>query len=33
VIRKQRWALQEPDRFYAGDIDVDWQADQEAAGR
>lgn len=33
VIRKQRWALQEPDRFYAGDIDLDWQAEQQAAGR
>lgn len=33
LIRKQRWALSEPDRFYAGDIDLDWQDEQRAAGR
>lgn len=33
LIRKQRWALNEPDRFYAGDIDFAWQAEQQAAGR
>lgn len=27
------WALNEPDRFYAGDIDLDWQAVQRTAGR
>ncbi|MEX2549148.1 MAG: hypothetical protein WD638_02890 [Nitriliruptoraceae bacterium] len=33
LIRKQRWALSEPDRFYAGKIDQDWQKEQRAAGR
>lgn len=33
LIRKQRWALAEPERFYAGDIDFDWQDRQRAAGR
>lgn len=33
LIRKQRWALEEPDRFYAGDIDAAWQDEQCAAGR
>jgi len=33
LIRKQRWALSDPDRFYAGDIDLDWQEEQRQAGR
>lgn len=33
LIRKQRWALDEPGRFYAGMIDTDWQKEQVAAGR
>lgn len=33
LIRKQRWALREPERFYAGDVDLDWQKEQRAAGR
>lgn len=33
LIRKQRWALNQPDRFYAGDIDLAWQDEQRATGR
>ena len=33
LIRKQRWALREPERFYDGEIDIAWQAEQQAAGR
>lgn len=28
IIRKQLWALEHPDRFYAGEIDLDWQRQQ-----
>jgi len=27
LIRKQRWALENPDKFYNGDIDTKWQRD------
>jgi len=30
--RKQRWALRHPERFYAGDIDREWQRSQVAEG-
>lgn len=33
LIRKQRWALTHPDRFYAGEIDTAWQTQQRALGR
>ena len=29
-IRKQMWALETPDAFYAGDVDYDWQKEQMA---
>jgi hypothetical protein len=32
LIRKQRWALEHPDRFYDGMIDTDWQHEQVVAG-
>lgn len=28
IIRKQLWAIENPDRFYAGDIDYEWQRQQ-----
>lgn len=28
IILKQIWAVENPDRFYAGDIDYDWQREQ-----
>ena len=31
LIRKQIWALEAPDRFYAGDIDFAWQRERVAA--
>ena len=30
VIRKQIWAVENPDKFYAGDVDYDWQKTQLA---
>jgi hypothetical protein len=30
IIRKQVWAIEHPDRFYAGDVDFDWQREQIA---
>ena len=27
VVRKQLWALENPDRFYLGTVDLDWQKD------
>ncbi len=33
IIRKQLWAIQNPERFYAGDIDGDWQREQLTMGR
>ena len=32
VIRKQIWAVENPDRFYEGDVDYDWQKGQLARG-
>jgi hypothetical protein len=32
LIRKQLWALEHPDRFYAGPVDFDWQKEQIARG-
>ncbi|MDA1189211.1 MAG: thioredoxin family protein, partial [Chloroflexi bacterium] len=32
VIRKQIWAVQNPDRFYSGNVDYDWQAEQLKQG-
>jgi hypothetical protein len=28
VIRKQIWAVENPDKFYSGDVDYDWQRQQ-----
>lgn len=33
IIRKQIWAIENPDRFYAGDVDFDWQREQIAQDR
>lgn len=33
IIRKQIWAIENPDRFYAGDVDFAWQKEQIADGR
>ncbi len=32
IIRKQIWAVQNPDRFYSGDVDFAWQKEQVAKG-
>jgi peroxiredoxin len=32
VIRKQIWAVENPDKFYSGDVDYDWQKEQIAKG-
>ena len=32
ILRKQVWAVENPDRFYAGDVDYDWQREQTAKG-
>lgn len=32
-MRKQLWALENPDRFYDGDVDYAWQKEQIEAGR
>lgn len=32
IIRKQLWAIEHPERFYAGDIDFDWQKQQLERG-
>ena len=32
LIRKQIWAVENPDKFYAGDVDYDWQREQTAKG-
>ncbi len=32
VIRKQIWAVENPDRFYDGDVDYAWQREQIAKG-
>jgi hypothetical protein len=31
IIRKQIWAVENPDRFYEGDIDYDWQREIRTA--
>ena len=33
IIRKQIWAVENPERFYDGDIDSTWQKQQIAKGR
>ncbi len=33
LIRKQLWAVENPERFYEGDVDYDWQREQTARGR
>ena len=33
LIRKQMWALENPDKFYSGDVDYGWQREQIAAGQ
>lgn len=33
LVRKQRWALDEPGKFYNGTIDTGWQKEQVAGGR
>lgn len=33
IVRKQIWALENPERFYGGEVDFDWQKVQIAAGR
>lgn len=32
IIRKQIWAVQNPDKFYDGDVDYDWQDEQLKKG-
>ena len=32
VIRKQIWAVEHPERFYAGSVDFDWQREQLQQG-
>jgi hypothetical protein len=32
VIRKQIWAIENPEKFYAGDVDYGWQKEQMARG-
>ncbi len=32
IIRKQIWAVQNPERFYSGDVDFAWQKEQMAQG-
>ena len=32
VIRKQIWAVEQPDKFYNGDVDYDWQREQVRKG-
>lgn len=33
LIRKQIWAVENPERFYRGDVDYDWQREQIAKGQ
>ena len=33
IIRKQIWAVENPDRFYEGSVDYAWQKEQLDAGR
>jgi len=32
-MRKQLWAIENPDRFYSGAVDFDWQKQQIESGR
>jgi tetratricopeptide (TPR) repeat protein len=32
IIRKQIWAMENPERFYDGDVDFDWQREQLERG-
>jgi len=32
IIRKQIWAVQNPDKFYSGSVDYDWQKEQMDKG-
>ena len=32
IIHKQIWAVENPDKFYAGDVDYAWQREQTAKG-
>ena len=32
LVRKQIWAVENPERFYEGDVDYDWQREQFAKG-
>jgi len=32
LIRKQIWAVENPDKFYDGAVDYDWQREQTARG-
>ena len=32
LIRKQIWAVENPERFYEGDVDYNWQQEQIAKG-
>ena len=32
VIRKQIWAVENPEKFYVGNVDYDWQKEQMAKG-
>ena len=32
VIRKQLWAMENPDRFYSGEVDFAWQKDRRERG-
>ena len=32
IIRKQIWAVENPDKFYSGNVDFDWQKEQIARG-
>ncbi len=32
LIRKQIWAVENPERFYKGDVDYDWQREQTDKG-
>ena len=32
IIRKQIWAVESPERFYAGEVDYAWQREQTAKG-
>ena len=33
IIRKQIWAVENPDKFYSGAVDYEWQREQMAQGR